>query len=110
MMRKKVGMLLSGLLSLALLAAPVSAIHAETYGHSDAGVGVKSKTADQSQSQNQSSEDDLSNSNRPTVTVEQTQLPETSAMMKGGVSMLVVILIGSMGYAWYLTRDKKQEK
>lgn len=48
MMRKKVGMLLSGLLSLALLAAPVNTIHAETYGHSDAGVGVKNKTADQS--------------------------------------------------------------
>ncbi|WP_135468635.1 hypothetical protein [Weissella confusa] len=108
MMRKKVGMLLSGLLSLALLAAPVNTIHAETYGHSDAGVGVKNKTADQSQTQ--SSEDDLSNSNRPTVIVEQTQLPETSAMMKGGVSTLVVILIGSMDYAWYLTRDKKQEK
>ncbi len=107
-MRKKVGMLLSGLLSLALLAAPVNTIHAETYGHSDSGVGVKNKTADQSQTQ--SSEDDLSNSNRPTVIVEQTQLPETSAMMKGGVSTLVVILIGSMGYAWYLTRDKKQEK
>lgn len=42
-MRKKVGMLLSGLLSLALLAAPVNTIHAETYGHSDAGVGLKIK-------------------------------------------------------------------
>ena len=45
-MCKKVGILLSGLLSLALLVAPVNMIHAEKYGHSDAGVGVKNKTAD----------------------------------------------------------------
>ena len=50
-MRKKVGMLLSGLLSLALLAAPVNTIHAETYGHSDAVVGVKKKKADKSKTQ-----------------------------------------------------------
>jgi hypothetical protein len=106
-MRKKMSVLLSGVLSLALLVSPVITGHAETYGHSDAGVGVKNKITNQSQTP--SFEDNLNNSNRPTVIVKQTQLPETSAMVKGGVSMLAVILIGSMGYAWYLTHEKNKK-